>query len=523
MDVFSTARIMRVTLVAFALWSSCAAGLQAARVGPSTPALAAERNPSTQPVPPLNVHIEQAVGQSDPTNTQPIEFRVVFDHAIDPSSFDASDIIQLGSASGIDWQIVPSGDDRNFMLRAVAVQHNGTLVPSLGPAAVASGFGMSLPSSSNDNSVLLLPVPCSSGVHLYVGIWSPAVLYTYCAHPTGLLELQDFRSAPGDVGDLEVTGDAGSLYYASIDLTAYAIAADGGLIVSGSVDPGNGNFDDIALEPGGAYLYATHSDGTPNGGKLLVYDLFSEPLPVQIQAVMGLISPHGVAVHPSNLLVYVANQSSFLTDPPDAEEIGIFERDLATGVVDVASYHYTSWGAQPDFFAVHPLGEALYSTEFIGGGLVVAHSAGANLTQAADSPIYSGSGAAYPLLSASGEMLYVANSLSDDLSVFAVEPTGEVTLLQVVATARRPQHLLLHPSGDYLYVASAGYFTGSSTLAVYSVDAAGLLTLMAEENIPNEGAYRLAIADLRPPAGGSVSESQPALPVTSSRSKLQAD
>jgi 6-phosphogluconolactonase (cycloisomerase 2 family) len=98
-----------------------------------------------------------------------------------------------------------------------------------------------------------------------------------------------------------------------------------------------------------------------------------------------------------------------------------------------------------------------------------------------------------------------------------------VTLLQVVAAARRPQHMVLHPSGNYLYVASAGYLTGASKLAAFSVDAAGLLTPVAEVTIPNEGAYRVALADLRPPASGAVPGVQAEAAGGGPRQRLGAD
>jgi len=45
------------------------------------------------------VGVEQAAGQIDPTNVEPVEFEVTFGNAIDPLSFTASDIVQVGSAT----------------------------------------------------------------------------------------------------------------------------------------------------------------------------------------------------------------------------------------------------------------------------------------------------------------------------------------------------------------------------------------------------------------------------------------
>lgn len=55
--------------------------------------------PTPTPTPSVSVTINQKVGQSDPTNSLPIEFTVVCSEAINPAPFDSSDINQTGAAS----------------------------------------------------------------------------------------------------------------------------------------------------------------------------------------------------------------------------------------------------------------------------------------------------------------------------------------------------------------------------------------------------------------------------------------
>lgn len=84
----------------------------------------------------IDVTIEQKVAQLDPTNSLPIEFDVVFDEAIDPLTFVVSDITQDGTATGITWNIINSGDDINFTLQATVVGTDGTVQPSLAASTV---------------------------------------------------------------------------------------------------------------------------------------------------------------------------------------------------------------------------------------------------------------------------------------------------------------------------------------------------------------------------------------------------
>ena len=86
--------------------------------------------------PTFDVTINQKRTQTDPTASVPIEFDVIFSEAIDTSTFDTSDIIQISTASGITWNIINSGDDRNFTLQATAVLGEGIVKPTLAPGSV---------------------------------------------------------------------------------------------------------------------------------------------------------------------------------------------------------------------------------------------------------------------------------------------------------------------------------------------------------------------------------------------------
>ena len=102
----------------------------------------------------LDVTVEQKVGQVDPATTLPIEFDVVFTEAIDNTTFVVGDISQGGTATGITWNLINSGDDINFTLQATAIVGAGTVIPSLNAAVVQTSEGAdNTASTSVDNSV----------------------------------------------------------------------------------------------------------------------------------------------------------------------------------------------------------------------------------------------------------------------------------------------------------------------------------------------------------------------------------
>lgn len=99
------------------------------------------------------VTIEQAVSQTDPTNLTPVVFTIVFAEAVDPSTFDDTDIIQNGTASGITW-FLSTTDNMTWMLEATVITNPGTLVPSIAAGTVKDIYGNdNRTSTSIDNSV----------------------------------------------------------------------------------------------------------------------------------------------------------------------------------------------------------------------------------------------------------------------------------------------------------------------------------------------------------------------------------
>ncbi|MDH5718998.1 MAG: Ig-like domain-containing protein [Spirochaetia bacterium] len=111
----------------------------------------------TQP----SVAVNQNAGQADPASTlpsalAPIVFDVVFSEAIDATTFATTDITHSGTATGVVWEIVNSGNNKNFTLKATAADGDGTFIPSIAVGLVKDIAGnTNIASTSTDNSVTL--------------------------------------------------------------------------------------------------------------------------------------------------------------------------------------------------------------------------------------------------------------------------------------------------------------------------------------------------------------------------------
>ncbi|MGE9746245.1 Calx-beta domain-containing protein [Bdellovibrio bacteriovorus] len=101
--------------------------------------------------------INQKAGQTDPTNTLPIEFTVVFTEAINPSTFVVADITQGGTASGITWSLSTS-DNITWTLQATAITTAGTLIPSITAGKVSDPAGNTNNASSSTDSTVIYDI-----------------------------------------------------------------------------------------------------------------------------------------------------------------------------------------------------------------------------------------------------------------------------------------------------------------------------------------------------------------------------
>ncbi|NQZ02729.1 MAG: hypothetical protein HRT45_18860, partial [Bdellovibrionales bacterium] len=108
---------------------------------------------------PASVVVRPAPNQPQPAASLPIEWQVQFSKPIDPSSFTTSDVsLDLASTGAVStWNIVNSGDDRNFTLQATALSVEGSLIPEIDAGAVTDLDGFdSLANSENFDTTVSL-------------------------------------------------------------------------------------------------------------------------------------------------------------------------------------------------------------------------------------------------------------------------------------------------------------------------------------------------------------------------------
>jgi 6-phosphogluconolactonase (cycloisomerase 2 family) len=120
---------------------------------------------------------------------------------------------------------------------------------------------------------------------------------------------------------------------------------------------------------------------------------------------------------------------------------------------------------------------------------IIAYRADPNsgvLTQIAGSPYTVGNGAHWLALHPSGKFLYAANpgQNENDISVFTIASDGvlsEASRTSVAPNASQPTILLMDPSGGFLYVANSG----SNNISVFSIDSgSGALAQLPNSPFP---------------------------------------
>lgn len=103
-----------------------------------------------------SVTVEQAAGQTDPTNTSPINFTATFSQPIDTSTFTASDITLGGTANpatAVINEITPN-DGTTFNIAVSGMTGNGTVTASITANTVQDLAGKNnTASTSTDNTV----------------------------------------------------------------------------------------------------------------------------------------------------------------------------------------------------------------------------------------------------------------------------------------------------------------------------------------------------------------------------------
>lgn len=163
---FAVAKTMSITL----------SSVTQAKVAAS---VATGRITSAHAAPLFAVTVNNGSSQMANVNFLPIDFDIVFSEAINSATFTTSDVAQSGTASGISWTLLDSGNHINFILRVTAISTEGTLIPSLPASQILSaGSTLNQVSTSTLNIVAYdITYPTQPGVMSYAAT-APSITYS---------------------------------------------------------------------------------------------------------------------------------------------------------------------------------------------------------------------------------------------------------------------------------------------------------------------------------------------------------
>jgi 6-phosphogluconolactonase len=225
----------------------------------------------------------------------------------------------------------------------------------------------------------------------------------------------------------------------------------------------------VVLHPSGKFLYVAN----PGQGEddISLFDVASNGTLTEVapRTPIGVNAsqPDLLVMDPAGSFLYVANALS--------NNISVFSIDSSTGSLTQTAGSPFSIGLTPLNMQVTPTGKFLY-VSVAGGqaqttnGSIVGFSVNAGTLQTL-SPEFTNADGINPTglaIDPSGSYLYVANTLSSSVSIFAISASGalqEVAGSPLADIYNDPVAVMLDPKGQYLYVSNQG----SNNVAVYSI------------------------------------------------------
>lgn len=272
-------------------------------------------------------------------------------------------------------------------------------------------------------------------------------------------------------------------------VSAFTIAAGGDL--AAATTPTTATGDEpyaVAVDPTGQFAYVVNRSADsvsvygvdPVDGFLTVIDADGATTSTQASIATGDI-PISIAIHPSGMFAYVANQGNGSTTGNTLSAYGI---DITSGALtaidaDAATpltQSTIATGAYPYAVTVDPTGKFAYVANYTGNDVssyTINQTSGA-LTPVG-TPVAAGTGPSSIAIDPTGKCALVANNTSDDVKSYTInQTTGALTLVNTVtgAVGSAPRSIAIDPNtGLYAYVANAGAVVPSSvgSVSAYSI------------------------------------------------------
>ncbi len=313
---------------------------------------------------------------------------------------------------------------------------------------------------------------------------SPSGIRTYAIDAaSGALSQSSFRSS--DIAYSMAFDPTGAFLFAA----GFAGAQN---VLAYSIDPVSGALTAVPGSPFTAGSFPAAVAVHPSGGLLYVVNSGSDDVSAfAINAADGsLVSagtfsagsyPQKLSIDPSGRFLYVVNANS--------GNISVYSINIADGgLTEVAGSPFSTGIGNPNSLVVSPTGRFAYLTGVSGSVAAFNIDPGTGvLTAVAGSPVSSGTWPADVAVDAAGAFVYVANSGSHDLSVFKVDPvSGALTAGGKISARNAPFRIAVaHGAAPATYLPRYAYAAnaGSGDISQYTIGSDGALTSMATPTV----------------------------------------
>jgi 6-phosphogluconolactonase len=315
----------------------------------------------------------------------------------------------------------------------------------------ANGKGIYLYEAHEDTGALsLLKLAAETASPSWLAL-HPAKRYLYAVN-----EVSDYDGNSGSVSAFSIDGASGDLQLLNV------VSSQGTGPTHMSVDA-SGKYAFVANYYGGSIaVLPILADGSLGQAVFTHQDqglLGSEhatDAPLGSFAISGHDAPHAhmIQADPANRFVLQTDLGQ--------DRIYVYKFDGSTGKLTPANTPFVSVpsGDGPRHFAFHPNGRWMYSIQEEASTLIFFHyepssgSLAAQQTISALPPGFAGTNfCSEVMLSPDGRFLYAANRLHNSIAVFGVAQDGKLHRTgEVLTEGDYPNHIVLHPRGNTLYV-----------------------------------------------------------------------
>ncbi len=379
----------------------------------------------------------------------------------------ASDIAAPGTATVTVFNPPPGGGSSNsltFITTPGGVDPKSIAVDSAGKLAYVANAG------------------CSGGVVGYVSMYtinSTTGALASIGPPESSLDYSAESVTVDPFGKFAYVANAGDDFSTDGSVVSYTINATTGALTSTGAIMGNCPGlcvpVSVAVDPSGKFAYVPNGDGQPNS--VATYT---------INATTGVLTPAGtiavggyavsVAVDPSGKFAYLAAASG---TPGSAGNVSMYTINSTTGALtSIGNIEAGTIAAEPapTLMTVDPSGKFAYVANSVSNDVSMYSVNATTGILTSVGSIAAGTNPLSVAVDPTSKFAYVTNSGSNDVSMYTINNTsGALTPSGTIAAGSTPTAIAIHPSGKFAYVTNSA----SNDVSIYSIDAAtGALTLI---------------------------------------------